>query len=71
MKYLDYVSAKLLHEAIRKSRDTSAKGMCKGLEQLQQFDLGGFRVDFAPDRHTGSRFVDLSVITTGVKLLYR
>lgn len=65
-----YVSAKLIFEAIKRSKDASADGVRKGLEQMQNVDLGGFAMSFSPDNHTGSRFVDLSVITSGGKLMY-
>jgi hypothetical protein len=29
---------------------------------MQQYDLGGYRIDYSPDNHNGSRFVDLTVI---------
>ncbi|WP_158590521.1 ABC transporter substrate-binding protein [Noviherbaspirillum cavernae] len=65
-----YVSARLIYEAIRKSKDASAEGVRRGLEQMQNIDLGGFLLSFSPDNHTGSRFVDLSVITSSGRLIY-
>ena len=65
-----YVSAKLIVEAIRRSRDPSAEGVRRGLEMLHNYDLGGYIVDFGPNKHIGSQFVDLSVIGAAGKLLY-
>jgi len=65
-----YVSTRLIIEAIRRSKDASAEGVRRGLEMLHNYDLGGYIVDFAPDRHIGSQFVDLSVIGGAGKLLY-
>jgi len=65
-----YISAKLIVEAIRKSRDASAEGVRKGLEQLRGYDLGGYIIDFSPTKRQGSNFVDLSVIGVSGGLVY-
>ena len=49
-----YISARLIFEAIRRSKDTSAEGVRKGLEQLSPLDLGGMIIQFSADKHTGS-----------------
>jgi ABC-type branched-subunit amino acid transport system substrate-binding protein len=65
-----YLSAKLIVEAIKRSKDASPQGVIKGLEQMHDFDLGGFLVDFSPTKHTGSTWVDLSMISNSGKLIY-
>jgi hypothetical protein len=34
-----------------------------GLEFLHELDLGGFFVDFGAQKHTGSKFVDLTLLS--------
>jgi ABC-type branched-subunit amino acid transport system substrate-binding protein len=65
-----YISAKLIVEAMRKSKNTSADGVRRGLEMLREYDLGGYLVDFSPTKHTGSSFVDLSMISASGELIY-
>jgi ABC-type branched-subunit amino acid transport system substrate-binding protein len=65
-----YVSARLIVEAIRRSKDASPEGVRRGLEQLRGYDLGGYIVDFSPAKHQGSSFVDLSLIGGTGKLVY-
>jgi len=65
-----YIAAKVIVEAIRKSKDASPDGVRRGLEQLRNFDLGGYFVDFSPTKHTGSNFVDMSMIGAKGELIY-
>ena len=39
-----------------------------GLEALREFNLGGFYVDFNPQKHTGSKYVDLTILTADGKV---
>lgn len=58
-----YIAARVVAEGLRRSgRDPSRKDLVRGLESMQRVDLGGFLIDFAPQQHEGSRFVDLSLI---------
>ena len=65
-----YIAAKLIVEAIRRSKDASPKGVRAGLEMMRQYDLGGFIIDFSPVKHQGSRYVDLSLIGGAGRLVY-
>ncbi len=65
-----YIAAKLIVEAIRRSKDATPDGVRRGLEQLHSYDLGGYIVDFSPTKHQGSSFVDLSVIGSTGRLVY-
>jgi hypothetical protein len=40
------------------------------LDGLKDFDVGGYNVNFAPDNHNGSSFVELTVIGEGHKFNY-
>jgi branched-chain amino acid transport system substrate-binding protein len=65
-----YIAAKLIVDAIRKSKDASPDGVRRGLEQMRQYDMGGYFVDFSPTKHTGSSWVDLSIIGASGALIY-
>ena len=65
-----YIAAKLIVEAIRRSKDSSPQGVTRGLEMLRNYDMGGYLVDFSPTKHNGSRFVDLSMIGATGELIY-
>ena len=64
-----YVAAKVMVEAMRRpGAAASAEGLITALESLREFNLGGFFVDFGPQKHTGSRFVDMTILTADGKL---
>jgi branched-chain amino acid transport system substrate-binding protein len=64
-----YVAAKVMVEALRRPGGAaSADGLITALESLRDFNLGGFFVDFGPQKHTGSRFVDMTILTAEGKL---
>jgi ABC-type branched-subunit amino acid transport system substrate-binding protein len=59
-----YVAAKTLTEGLRRAgANPSQEGLIAGLEGLREFNLGGFFIDFSPQKHTGSRYVDLTILT--------
>lgn len=59
-----YVAAKVFTEAARRAgRNLSREGFISALQSIRKLDLGGFPVDFGPDKHTGSKFVDLTFLT--------
>jgi ABC-type branched-subunit amino acid transport system substrate-binding protein len=65
-----YLAAKILVEAVRRSKDASGPGVIRGLEMLKDWDMGGYVVDFSPSKHNGSRFVDMSIISGSGELIY-
>jgi len=65
-----YVSAKLIVEAVRRSKDASPAGVRRGLEMMKEYDLGGYTIDFSPTKHWGSQFVELSLIGASGRLAY-
>jgi ABC-type branched-subunit amino acid transport system substrate-binding protein len=59
-----YVAAKTVVEGLRRgSNNTTPESLITGLESLHEFNLGGFFVDFGPTKHTGSKYVDLTILT--------
>lgn len=64
-----YVAARVIAEALRRPGATaSAEALIGALESLRDLNLGGFFVDFGTQKHTGSRFVDLTILTADGKV---
>jgi branched-chain amino acid transport system substrate-binding protein len=58
-----FVSAKVLVEGLRRAgRNLTRESFIRGLESMQKVDLGGLMVTYGPDDHTGSEFVELTMI---------
>jgi branched-chain amino acid transport system substrate-binding protein len=65
-----YLMAKVMVDALRRSgRDLSREKLVNVLENTSTQDYGGFRIGFSPSNHNGSRFVELTVIGAGGKIL--
>jgi branched-chain amino acid transport system substrate-binding protein len=64
-----YIAAKVIAEAVRRqgARPTR-EGMAGALDSMDHFDLGGYLVSFRPDMRSGSRFVELSIISGSGKI---
>jgi branched-chain amino acid transport system substrate-binding protein len=64
-----FVAAKTLAEALRRGPATpTPEGLIAGMESLRDVNLGGFHVDFGPTKRTGSRYVDLTMLTADGKV---
>jgi branched-chain amino acid transport system substrate-binding protein len=60
-----YVAAKTVVEGLRRGgNNASSENLINGLEALRDFNLGGFFVDFNAQKHTGSKYVDLTILTS-------
>ena len=58
-----FVSAKVLVEGLRRAgRNPTRESFIRGLEAMQKIDLGGLMVTYGADDHTGSEFVELTMI---------
>lgn len=58
-----YVAARAFAEGLKRAGGAgSADSLIAGLESLRELNLGGFFVDFAPNKHAGSRYVDLTIL---------
>ena len=59
-----YIAAKVLVAGLRKAgKNLSRESLVDALANSDVMDLGGFKVDFSPDNHNGSTFVDLTIIS--------
>ncbi len=58
-----FIVGKVTVEALRRAgKDLTREKLIAALESMSNVDLGGFVVDFSPTNHSGSRFVDLTMI---------
>ena len=61
-----FLAAKTLVEGLRRTgRDLTRARLTAALETLRNWDAGGFTVSFTPENHSGSRFVEMTMIGTG------
>lgn len=59
-----YVAAKVFTEAAQRAgRSLTREGFINAVQGMRNLDLGGFPVDFGPSKHTGSRFVEMTLLT--------
>ena len=64
-----YIAAKVIVEAVRRQgRSPTREGMATTLDGMSSFDLGGYAVSFSPQSRSGSRFVELSIISGAGKI---
>jgi len=64
-----YVTARVFAHAARRAGDSSAEGLAKALRAMGEYDLGGYRVNFARN-NIGSNFVDIGVVNAEGTLNY-
>lgn len=65
-----YICGRVLAEGLRRTgpNPTPAK-LRNALEAISDFDAGGVFISYSPDRHDGSRFVELTILNKHGKLL--
>jgi ABC-type branched-subunit amino acid transport system substrate-binding protein len=65
-----YITAKIMVDALRRAgRDLTREKLTSILETTSNLDVGGYRVSYSPNDRNGSRFVELTVIGSGGKVL--
>ena len=65
-----FMAAKVLVEGLRRSGPQLTRtGFINGLETFKKFDLGGIPIGYSPTDHTGSEFVDLTIIGRAGQLI--
>jgi ABC-type branched-subunit amino acid transport system substrate-binding protein len=63
MHLTGYVSAKAMVEGLRRAgKDLTRAKLITAVESMSNYDLGGYVVNFGPNQHNGSSFVDLTII---------
>jgi ABC-type branched-subunit amino acid transport system substrate-binding protein len=59
-----FVAAKVFAEAVKRAgRALTRDAFIAAIQGMQNVNLGGFPVDFSPSKHTGSKFVELTLLT--------
>jgi ABC-type branched-subunit amino acid transport system substrate-binding protein len=67
-----FAAAKVLVEGLKRAgKNPTRASFLAGLEQLREFDLGGMAVSYGPTDHTGTEYVELSMITKNGEFLQR
>lgn len=66
-----YITAKVFIEALRRAgKDLSREKLISALETMNNYDLGGFTIDYSGGKRIGSTFVDLSIISKSGEFLH-
>lgn len=65
-----YLMARTLVEGLKRAgRDVSREKLLSALETMNNVDFGGYRVNYSATARQGSRFVELTVVGPGGKIL--
>jgi len=65
-----YLMARTMIEGLKRAgKDLTREKLVTSLESMNGTDLGGYRVNYGPSTRLGSRFVELTVIGQGGKIL--
>lgn len=65
-----FLMARTLSEALKRSgKDLSRDKLINALESMNNMDLGEYRINYTPNIHSGSRFIELTVVGPGGKIL--
>ncbi len=67
-----FLAAKIFVEGLRRAgKDLTREKLVKALEtiNIHNYDAGGFDVNFSPSNHSGSKFVEMTMITKDAKFL--
>ena len=65
-----YIAAKVMVEGLRRAgKNLSRDGFIRAMESIQDYDVGGFKVNYGPGRRNGSQFVDLTIISKDQKFV--
>ena len=65
-----YLAAKVAVEGLRRAgRALTRDSFIKAMESMGDLDVGGFKVSYGPGNRSGSRFVDLTIISKDQKFV--
>jgi ABC-type branched-subunit amino acid transport system substrate-binding protein len=65
-----FIAAKVFVEGLKRAgRDLTREKFVSAMEGLRNFDAGGYVVNFGPNDHNGSKFVELTVLGRNGKLI--
>lgn len=63
-----YIAGKVIVQALRQARAPSRSGVVAAMNSMAHFDLGGYIVSYSGSSRSGSRRVDLSIVSAGRKI---
>jgi branched-chain amino acid transport system substrate-binding protein len=64
-----FIACKVIVEAVRRQgARVSREGMTAALESMSSYDLGGYAISYKPGMRSGSRLVELSIISASGKI---
>jgi len=67
-----FAAAKVLVEGLRRAgRNLTRPGLVAALEGIRDYDIGGLTLGYSPRDHTGTEYVELSMISRGGEFLQR
>jgi ABC-type branched-subunit amino acid transport system substrate-binding protein len=59
-----FISAKVLVEVLKRAgRKLDRENFLRAMDSLSDYDAGGFKITYGPQDHSGSDFVDLTIIS--------
>jgi ABC-type branched-subunit amino acid transport system substrate-binding protein len=65
-----FMAAKVLTEALKRTgQNLSREKLISTMEEMSKVDLGGVMISYSPTDHSGSKFVDITVIGANGKFL--
>jgi branched-chain amino acid transport system substrate-binding protein len=66
-----YISAKVTVEALKRAgQKPTRESFMQALDNMKQFDAGGYSVSFSPTNHNGSSQVEVTVISSQLRFAY-
>ena len=66
-----FIAAKVLVEGLRRAgKDPTREKFISAMEGISNLEIGGFLVKFSPENHSGSQYVDLSMIGREGKFIH-
>jgi branched-chain amino acid transport system substrate-binding protein len=64
-----FVAARTLIEGLRQAgNNPTPESLISGLENMRELNLGGFYIDFTPQSHAGSKYVEMTILTAEGKV---
>ena len=65
-----FISAKVMVEGLRRAgRKLDRESFLRAMDSMSDYDAGGFKVSYGPDNHSGSSFVDLTIVSKDQKFV--
>ena len=65
-----FIAAKVMVEGLRRAgRKLDRESFIRAMESIQDYDFGGFKVNYGPGKRSGSQFVDLTIISKDQKFV--